>query len=268
MIRIRPAILAIGLLSGWSLSIGTAAADCTGPRSLWAQPALGGILPVTEASSERELARFALPYAELVTYLRVPEKQGLAPPGFVLGLDSTEWFRAYDRGAAVWAVITSFYAATYFHCTSRTIVIAFESIDQRDPRDLVVSLQRQIFGGWSPFAVRFVEAIQAAYPGYEITLTGHSGGGALASYAGGQLGLPAIAFAPARNVAATSHSGERQLNVSVIGDPLADPNVFSIRPHGPRIVPGVTLWLSVEVARPFRELHALATIIQGLEALL
>ena len=269
MIRMRQAVLAIGLLAGWTLSIGPAAADCIGPQSSWAQPVRGGTLPVTEASSERELARFALPYADLVTYLRVPEKQGLSPPGYVRGLDSTQWFRTYDRSAAVWAAITSYYAATFFHCTTRTIVIAFESIDPRDPRDLAVSLVRQVSGGWSPFSVRFVEAIQAAYPGYEITLTGHSGGGGLASYVGGELGLPVIAFAPARNAAATSHTTDRQLNVTVLGDPIADPGAFSVRPfRGPRVVPGITLFLSVEVTHFIREIHALATVIRGLEALL
>ena len=128
------------------------------------------------ASSEREIARFALPYAELVSYLRPPEKRDLSPPGYIRGPDSTEWFRAYDPGAAAWATLTSFYAATFFHCTTRTMVVAFESINPIDPRDLVVSVSRQIFGGWSPFALRFAEAMQAAYPDYEITLAGHSGG--------------------------------------------------------------------------------------------
>jgi hypothetical protein len=268
MIGMRRGVLAIGLLTAWTLSIGTAAADCSAPRSLWAEPVLNGTLPVTAASSEREIARFALPYADLVSYLRPPEKRDLSPPGYVRGLDSTEWFRAYDPGAAAWAALTSFYAATFFHCTTRTMVIAFESINPFDPRDLVVSFSRQIFGGWSPFALRFAEAVRAAYPDYEITLAGHSGGGGLASYVGGQLGLPVIAFAPARNTAATSHTTDRQLNVSVIGDPIADPNALSVRPfRGPRVVPGLTLMLSVEVTHFIREIHALATVIRGLEAL-
>lgn len=268
MIRMKRAVLAIGLLSGWTLSIGAAAADCIGPQSSWAQPVLGGTLPATEAWSEREIARFALPYANLVSYLRPPEKRDLSPPGYVRGLDSTEWFRAYDPSAAVWAAATSFYAATFFHCTTRTMVIAFESINPFDPRDVVVSFSRQIFGGWSPFALQFTEAVRAAYPDYEITLAGHSGGGGLASYVGGQLGLPVIAFAPARNTAATSHETDRQLNVTVIGDPIADPNAFSVRPfRGPRVVPGTTLFLSVEVTHFIREIHALATVIRGLEAL-
>ncbi|MGD9739135.1 MAG: hypothetical protein AB7U48_07035, partial [Bauldia sp.] len=82
-------------------------------------------------------------------------------------------------------------------------------------------------------------------------------------------GQPSIVFNPSRTIAATTNPGTHQLVVIVEDDPIADPDVISLRIfRPPRQVLGITLRLDVEVARPFLDLHDIETVITGLEALL
>jgi pimeloyl-ACP methyl ester carboxylesterase len=227
-------------------------------------PRLGATLPVTPASTARDLAALALPFARLPLFVH-----GGAPPGFHRGIGWRPLLAAVDPPAATFADFSGFGAAIFIPCSGAGVVVVFDSTTLHDPRDLVAGTLRQVFGGWAPFSLRFLDAVVTAYPGVPILVVGHSSGGALASYAAGQRGLPSIAFNPSRTIAATTNPGTNQLVVIVEGDLIADPNVISFRVfRPPRQLSGATLWLDVEVPRPLLDLHDIETVITGLEALL
>src|ERR1051326_6583494 len=65
------------------------------------------------------------------------------------------------------------------------------------------------------------------YAGYKVTLTGHSLGGGLASYAGHYATKADVyTFDPARNVLAGTGSNPRQINIITKGDPVSDPRAI------------------------------------------
>lgn len=228
-------------------------------------PAIGRTVPLSPDASPQGLAALALPYARLVHFVRAPGE----PPGFRRGIDWRVLLEALDPLAARFAVASGFGAAVFLPCSAASVVVVFDATMLRDPRDLAAGTLRQLFGGWSPLALRFVDAVATAYPGQAIVLVGHSSAGALASYAAGRRGLPSIVFNPSRTLAATTNSGAQQLVVIVSGDPIADPTALDLRIfRPPRQLNGMTLWLDVEVARPLLDLHDIETVIAGLEALL
>ncbi|MGD9740700.1 MAG: hypothetical protein AB7U48_15035 [Bauldia sp.] len=255
--------------AGWTKGFGAAlavivhlsptAADETCPV-----PAIGATLPLTQASTPHDLAAFALPFARLPLSVLSG-----APPGFGRGIAWRPLLEALDPPAAAFAVLSGFGAGIFLPCSGAGVVVVFDSTTLRDPRDLVAGTLRQLFGGWAPLSLRFLDAVAVAYPGRPILVVGHSSGGALASYAAGRRGLPSIVFNPSRTIAATTNPGTNQLVVIVEDDPIADPDVISLRIfRPPRQVLGNTLRLDVEVARPFLDLHDIETVITGLEALL
>ena len=238
------------------------------PQQASARPILE-VLPINAASSDRDLALFALPYGDLVSYVRLADLRQSDPPGFARGPDADMLLAALDPGAKAFATLAGLQVATFIHCSAPAIVIVFDATDPADPRDLLVGLMRQILGGWSPFSLRFVDAVSIAFPSFHISIVGHSSGGGLASYAAGARNLPSITFNASRTIAATTNDGSKQLNVIVLNDPIADPNALSLRPiRGPRALAGINLWLDVEVERPLLELHDLSTIMTGLGQLL
>lgn len=71
--------------------------------------------------------------------------------------------------------------------------------------------------------IQFVRDVEAYYRSADVTLTGHSLGGGLASYAAGALGLPSITFNASRNPFSNANSGVKQLNVIVTTDAVGNP---------------------------------------------
>lgn len=73
-------------------------------------------------------------------------------------------------------------------------------------------------------AKTFAESIRDEYPGYTVVLTGHSLGGAEASYAAGKLGLNSYVFNAARNNASEMNDGANQTVFFTRGDAVGDPS--------------------------------------------
>lgn len=70
------------------------------------------------------------------------------------------------------------------------------------------------------------------YQNYSVTLTGHSLGGALASYAGQHVNAQVYTFEPARNQLAGTSANAKQTNVIVSGDPISDPRAPAAKQMG------------------------------------
>jgi hypothetical protein len=89
------------------------------------------------------------------------------------------------------------------------------------------------------------------YAAYKVTLTGHSLGGSLASYAGHYVTKADVyTFDPARNVLAGSGANPKQINIITKGDVVSDPRGILGGIAGPRsYLPGRTV--SIEFPRSF-----------------
>lgn len=220
----------------------------------------------TASWPESEQARFVLPYALMARDVRGVDDDNLGPYGFRRSLDSNQLFAADDRGALARAGVTGFYGATFFDCTERSLVIVIRSTSPYDPRDLILGIFRQMSGGESELALRFFDAVAARFPGYRITVTGHSSAGGPASYLGAQRGVRSVVFNGTRSDAAVTNSGAIQFLTIVNGDPISDPLEASRR-HGGVVVPalsGATLRIEPPMDYSGWKRHWISTVIDGL----
>ena len=181
------------------------------------------ILPVNNNSSDRELARFVMPYAMLTAHASDRVDVDIEELGFYLGPDSNQLFFDRRQGELFSTAVSGFKAATYVHCSDDAIVIVYGKTATKDPRDWITATVRYFSGGESELALSLLDAVRGRYPGYAITLLGLSAGGSLASYVGAVSGLPSIVFNPIRTDAALYNNGANQLVVRIAGDVLSDP---------------------------------------------
>lgn len=181
-------------------------------------------LPVDQSYSDRDLARFALPYALMISDAERRWRYHLAPYGFIRGEDSSKVFAEIRGGATIRQAATGFYGTTFFHCEEKAIVVVFRSVDFYDVRDFLGALDRQIGSGESGEALLFFDAIRERYPDYSISVAGHSAAGALASWVGAVRSVPSVVFDATRTDAALLNDGSDQLVVIMEGDVLSDPD--------------------------------------------
>lgn len=181
-------------------------------------------LPVNQNFSDRDLARFALPYAQMISDATRRWRDNLEPYGFVRGEDSTAVFAEIGDGAMLSQIASGFYGTTFFHCREKAIVVAIRSVEFYDLRDFLGALDRQIASGEAEPALVFFDAIRARYPDYSISVTGHSSAGGIASWVGAVRSVPTVVFDATRTDASLSNDGRDQLAVRVAGDVLSDPD--------------------------------------------
>lgn len=223
-------------------------ADCSAPSA--AVP-IRGALPVRAEASDREKAAFALPYAHMIGMALFRDQ---SPPGYFRGPGPLELLVPGD--GLLLAAFTAMPAALFIACATNTLVIAFDGVGGFDPRQYLAVVLRRADGGYAEPALDYVEAVLRTFPDRFVSVIGHSEGGSMASYAAGALGLPSITFNAARTVAATTENdGQRQLNIVVRGDPIADPA------SGPGLA-GTYLYLNVVADN----LHGIETVRAGLFA--
>lgn len=134
--------------------------------------------------------------------------------------------------------LEGFSAAIYRNDKSGEIVVAFRGTDQR--REFVTSdLNGRMSGALRVVDPSYVDpqyqtasdllrVVKQKWPTAKVSVTGHSLGGCLASYAGAQNGISnVVTFNAARNSFCTSGNNPNQVNVSVAGDVVGDPGTGS-----------------------------------------
>ncbi len=161
-----------------------------------------------------------MPFALMAQDASSRRDDELGPYGYYRGPNSNEILTGIDQ---IHADVVGFFAATFIHCRSHSIVIAYRSLSDFDVRDYIAGLVRQIAGGESTIPLILFERVQALYPDYAITVVGHSAGGGIASYVGAIEDVPAITFNPVLTDAALLNPGDKQLVVRVNGDLYSDP---------------------------------------------
>jgi hypothetical protein len=207
---------------------------------------------------DEKLATTVLPYAKMAyDSYSPPSKVDLTGSGYV---KDTDWESAMGIGKGVKSIFDTagFSATIYRNDRTKEIVIAYRGTVGTD-MDFFANLARYkveqikeklgfgstdvLEGDWptnfrardlksaaGKLEAQYVAArslafrIERRYPGYKLTLVGHSLGGALASYAGHYTKADVYTFDPARNVLAGTGSNPRQINIITKGDPVSDPH--------------------------------------------
>jgi len=178
---------------------------------------------------------------------------------------------------------SDFYAATYINNQKKEIVISFRGSLPPAPnaasvKDWATNIGARFLpadGQIRPIqyeaALTYANTVrqmaQRNYPGYKITLTGHSEGGGEASYAGNRLGLDTYTFNSARNAFSTeqgSGSSSRQVNVYTIGDFVGDPDVSKLAGKG--LLPGVNVFVGPTggLDLPLGQRHSIENVEAGI----
>lgn len=137
---------------------------------------------------------------------------------------------------------SGFSAAVYRNDKTGEIVIAYRGTEPRSilGADGMTDLDSSIAGtlrnlnpnyvsGQYQAAADLAQVVKQKWPsGTTVTLTGHSLGGGLASYAGSQNNIPSvITFNAARNTFSTSAVNDKQINIAVPGELIGDANTTS-----------------------------------------
>lgn len=250
-------------------------AECA--AQLQSDPPIRDTLPISPNASDQVLARFALPYALMISDAERPFRDSLGPYGFTRGVDSKEVFLGLGEGDRLKSAVTGFYATTYLHCSGDALVIVFRSVSAYDLRDYVTALDRQLGDGVSSLALSFIDAIRARYPDHHFAVAGHSAAGGVASFVGAARSVPSVVFDATRNDAALTNDGRNQLVVYVAGDVLSDPDATAtpslvglVEPLTDRdqALRGITLRIE-PIAEPLfpLQLHWSGFLIRELEAL-
>lgn len=111
------------------------------------------------------------------------------------------------------------------------IVFAFKGVEIFDIRDVVGVSFKRVFGYSEKNAKWVEEFMTSSGSRWRYTVIGHSGGGGLASYVAGALGISSVCFNPGRvsptrfngNRHSFANSGVHQTIVRVKGDFWSDP---------------------------------------------
>lgn len=228
-----------------------------------------GQLPPPGAS-DAALAAYLTPFVEVAAFVEVDALVLLTPANraahplpedFTFAFDALDLFAEEDPGAFALALLSGLNASVFVHCGGDLVVIAYRGMQIRDPRQYFTVAIRRLSDA-PVLALRFAELVQQRFPGANIVLVGHSGGGGMAIYTGWALDLPTIAFNPVRpRYDDGIDTGRQSINVIVEGDWLADPTA-----EGDPAPPGRTLWLDPGDT-PVRKRHSLEAIIEAFQAL-
>ena len=179
---------------------------------------------------------------------------------------------------------TGFYARVYQDASGKNITIAYRSTKSRDElANTDVPAQQGKVAAQYEYAARLAGIVKQTYPNASITLTGHSLGGGLATYAAQQ--VPGIAnvvtFNSARPPFLQSATGgaANQINIVVPGDVIGNPKAGGDPVFGFGTLPGKTYQATsttavaadlptklstIEGRWDSSETHALSGIIGGL----
>lgn len=118
----------------------------------------------------------------------VSNPEGFVVPGYTPDL--------FNEGMAWGGTKTNFKGCVYASNTTKEVVVAFQGTKLSKAGDLVADVQ--IFLGmltqYSDAAYRLFKRCKEVYGGYEMSLVGHSLGGALAQVIGHWTGVPFVTF--------------------------------------------------------------------------
>ena len=164
-----------------------------------------------------------------------------------------EFWRRVRSWKNPWTGLT----AAVFRCEAEDkTVLAFRGVRVWNPRDLIGALIRRRCG-YTSISLRLARSVAQEF-GADLTIIGHSGGGGLASWLGGQLGVPSVTFNSGRTKWSLLNDGERQTNVCISGDFWGDPwNGLYGMP-----LPGQYLLLDRPEGK--RETHAIPVVLAAL----
>lgn len=102
-------------------------------------------------------------------------------------------------------------------------VMAIKGVEVGDPRDVISMLMRRAFQRYSPNSRRLAQRWRDQWDPDRFVIIGHSGGGGLASWLGGELDVPTVTFNAGRTEASLANDGQQQVNVIIRGDEFGDP---------------------------------------------
>lgn len=238
-----------------------------------------------------------LPYARLACDAYSVCKQGdLANTGF--RKDDLTWQDAFRRSGAGEGVISMYeragFSATIFqNDRTKEIVVSIRGTDEPIPNPLQPFGTRALRnpGDWEAnidalslktanerLIAQYVAGRSLAarlnqiyantpYSAYSHTLTGHSLGAAIASYAGQHVEARVITFDAARNALSTTGISSRQINVITTGDPVSDPiaKIAGVKIGGltgtPQLLPGQTIRLNLPATLNPAGKHDINTLV-------
>ena len=195
-------------------------------------------------SIDRGTANRVLPYARLSqdAYSDKPGNIGVPNVRRVSDWETILKSGGYSDQQVAAFKRSGFSATVYRNDKTDEIVIAYRGTEPRSilGADGLTDLDSSIAGtlrkinpgyvsGQYQAAADLAQVVKQKWPaGTAITLTGHSLGGGLASYAGGQNNIPGvITFNAARNTFSTSAVNDKQLNIAVPGELIGDSNTTS-----------------------------------------
>jgi hypothetical protein len=183
-------------------------------------------IPVADA----EVAAEVLPYASMSSDAYDRSQPGRTQAGWTNIGDWQTVFNAAKRADLVSAAKQSGFYASVYRAPNGDVTIAYRGTVLTDRHDLKTDYQ-----GWqaqTPNRFRLAKelAIQVKnlFPKAHLAVTGHSLGGALATYVGQQVpGVSKVVTFNAANfgiLSATTRAGTNQINIVVPGDVIGDPN--------------------------------------------
>lgn len=192
---------------------------------------------------------------------------------------ATEWDALLERFGAsdqeIERLRKSGFSATIFTKGTSTqgdheVVIAFRGTETPSVTDWTTNIGANVLAE-SHFIPRQYEAAsnlirqaQRQFPGATIVVTGHSLGGALASYAGNQVGVRIRTFNAARNSYSTQYGMRAisQINIASQGDLVGDPLKNTIAGKG--TLPGSTIVVNSSSGQGLLNAHGIDGIIGAL----
>jgi len=154
---------------------------------------------------------------------------------------------------------------------NREVVVSFRGTDISPPSsvDIATDIGARLLRPGAPIvptqyavAEEIVRQVQTEFPNARIVVTGHSLGGAIASYAGNRTGVTPITFNAARNAYSTAGEGRNQINIVTRGDVVGDPTRNSVMGVGE--LPGTTYIVDSPPGAGLVQRHSIGGIIDAL----
>lgn len=143
------------------------------------------------------------------------------------------------------------------------VVIAFRGTDtSSDWKTDAQALSSGVVPKQYEAATKLIREAQKIFPNASIVATGHSLGGALASYAGNESGVRVVTFNAARNAYSMRGNGTNQINYSTQGDIVGDPSQESV--IGTGSLPGTTRVVEGSSGQGLRNEHNIDGLIGAL----